>query len=462
MSRLVVASNRVAPVRGKKAASTGGLAVAIQAALKQTGGIWFGWSGEVSPDTRSEPQHFQSGQVTFATIDLSVRDYDEYYNGFSNKTLWPLFHYRLDLAALSRRTQAGYARVNTLFATRIGPMLEADDLIWVHDYHLIPLGDQLRQMGFTQRMGFFLHIPFPPPELLVALPHHETLVRSLCAYDVVGFQTSGDCRAFLRYLTEEAGAEVLDDGLVSAYGRILKVAAFPISIETGEIVEQAARSVEARQAQRLRASLHKRDMIIGVDRLDYSKGLPQRMQAFSALLENYAGNRGHVIFMQIAPPTREDVEEYQEIRHQLETVAGHINGAFAEFDWIPIRYLNKSFSRANLLAFYRAAKVGLVTPLRDGMNLVAKEYVAAQNPKDPGVLVLSRFAGAAEEMAGGALIVNPYDIEGVAEALQRALTMTRDERRERYEAMMAVLRENTIERWLRDFSRALHEAPYAA
>ena len=460
MGRLIVVSNRVAPIDEGKA-STGGLAVAVLAALKQVGGIWFGWSGEVVGAPQPGPQQFQSGKLTYATIDLSQRDYEEYYNGFANSTLWPLFHYRLDLTEFNRRTYAGYLRVNSLFATRLAPLLEPDDMVWVHDYHLIPFGEQLRQMGCGQRLGFFLHTPFPVPEILVSLPNHEAMIRSLCAYDVVGFQTDTDRRAFISYLINESQAEILDDGLIRAFGRIVRVEAFPISIETAEIERQAEVAGRSRQAARLRESLIDRDMIIGVDRLDYSKGLPQRLEAFHTLLETYAENRGRVTLMQIAPPTRADVQEYIDIRHELESKAGRINGAFAEFDWVPIRYLNKSFSRRSLLGFYRISRIGLVTPLRDGMNLVAKEYVAAQDPEDPGVLVLSRFAGAAAELEA-ALIVNPYDIEGVAESLQRGLTMPMEERLERHRTLMAVLRENDINSWRNRFIDALTDSPYGS
>ena len=460
MSRLIVVSNRVAPIVEGKAAA-GGLAVAVLAAFKRVGGIWFGWSGEVVAAPQQHAKTFRSGRLSYATVDLSQRDYEEYYNGFANSTLWPLFHYRLDLTEFNRRTFAGYLRVNGLFASSLSPILEPDDMIWVHDYHLIPFAEQLRQMGHEQRMGFFLHTPFPVPEILVSLPNHEAMVRSLCAYDVVGFQTETDRRAFVTYLVQEARAEVIDDKRVHAFGRVVHVERYPISIETADIEKQSETAGRARQTARLRESLSDRDLIIGVDRLDYSKGLPQRLEAFHQLLENYAENRNRVTFMQIAPPTRSEVAEYIEIRRELETKAGHINGKFAEFDWVPIRYLNKSFSRRSLLGFYRISRIGLVTPLRDGMNLVAKEFVAAQDPEDPGVLVLSRFAGAAAEM-DGALIVNPYDTEGVAESLQRGLTMPRPERQERHRAMMEVLRHNDIDHWRDRFLESLSAAPFGA
>ena len=389
MGRLIVVSNRVAPIDEGKA-STGGLAVAVLAALKEVGGIWFGWSGEVVSAPQSGPELFQSGKLTYATIDLSQRDFEEYYNGFANSTLWPLFHYRLDLTEFNRRTFAGYLRVNSLFATRLAPLLEPDDMVWVHDYHLIPFAEQLRQMGHGQQMGFFLHTPFPVPEILVSLPNHEAMIRSLCAYDVVGFQTEADRRGFISYLVSESHAEILDDHLVRAFGRVVRVEAFPISIETSEIERQATTAGRSRQTTRLRESLIERDMIIGVDRLDYSKGLPQRLDAFQALLETYAENRGRVTFMQIAPPTRAAVKEYIEIRQELETKAGHINGKFAEFDWVPIRYLNKSFSRRSLLGFLpdQPDRAGHAPARRDEPR---RQGICGRRriPKTRGVLVLS-------------------------------------------------------------------------
>jgi len=461
MSRLVVVSNRVAPVDEGKA-SAGGLAIAVLAAMRRSGGIWFGWSGEVVDNPVERVRLVESGKLHYATLDLSPQDYAEYYNGFANSTLWPLFHYRLDLTGFSRRNFAGYRRVNAHFARKLAPMLRPDDMIWVHDYHLIPMAEELRRAGFgTARIGFFLHTPFPALEIVTALPEHGTLVRALCAYDLVGFQTVNDLRAFFDYIVYEVGGTVHDDDTVEAFGRTFRAEVFSIGIDTANVERQAALAADARQTQRLVQSLLSRDLIIGVDRLDYSKGLNERFLAFEHLLESYPGNRGRVSLLQIAPPSRSDVPEYMEIRRELETAAGHINGRFAEFDWQPIRYLNKSFARRTLAGFLRVSRIGLVTPLRDGMNLVAKEYVAAQNPENPGVLVLSRFAGAAREM-DGAVIVNPYDVESVADALQTALEMPLDERKERWTAMIGVLREHDIAWWRERFVETLAKAPFQA
>ncbi|MEH6468917.1 MAG: alpha,alpha-trehalose-phosphate synthase (UDP-forming) [Porticoccus sp.] len=458
MGRLVVVSNRIAKATDKKAAA-GGLAVALQQALQEKGGIWFGWSGKISSNTPVEPEITKIGPVTYATIDLSRKNYTEYYNGFANRSLWPLFHYRLDLTAFSKQNYQGYLQVNTMFADRLLPLIEPDDLIWVHDYHLIHLGEELRRANVSQPMGFFLHIPFPAMEILTALPSHDTLVRALCAYDLIGFQTENDLRAFLDYITFEAKGRVMDGNRVHAYGRTLRIGVFPISIDTDVYEEAGAKAAKSSTARRLLEHYGDRSLILGVDRLDYSKGLLERLHSFEHFLESYPSYRGRASLIQIAPPSRSEVPEYKEIRHELEAEAGFINGRFAEFDWLPITYLSKSFSRENLAAFYRASRIGLVTPLRDGMNLVAKEYVAAQNPDDPGVLVLSRFAGAAREL-DGALIINPLDFDAVADAIARGLEMPREERIERWSAMMEKLRTNTLSRWVESFLDALRETTH--
>lgn len=464
MSRLVVVSNRVAPIEQTKQ-EAGGLAVAIQAALKRQGGIWFGWNGDVidgeSPD---EPDIERQGDIIHATMALGRRDHDEYYNGFANQTLWPLFHYRLGLMAMRRRNLQGYYRVNAYFAQKLLPFLDESDVVWVHDYHLIPFARKLRELGCRQRMGFFLHTPFPAPEVLLVLPNHRDLIEALCAYDLVGFHTPTDLRSFVDYIREEGcgGIVPLDDGTggyrVTAFGRTLIARSFPISIDTAALERLATDAGLSRHSQRLKSSLVGRKLIIGVDRLDYSKGLPQRFEAFEQLLENYPENVGRVSFLQVAPPTREEVPEYIAIRRELSELAGRINGRFAEYDWMPIRYLNKSFSQRLLAGFYRTADIGLVTPLRDGMNLVAKEFIACQDSSDPGVLVLSQFAGAALELPE-AVIVNPYDIEAVADALQRALTMPQEERCERHEVMLARLRKHDIDWWRDSYVDALTRPP---
>jgi trehalose 6-phosphate synthase len=454
--RLVVVSNRIA-VAESGAKSTGGLAVGILAALRRSGGIWFGWSGDVSDEPPAAAAVVQSDDIVYATLDLARRDYEQYYNGFANRVLWPLFHYRLGLIEFQRTDFAGYMRVNQQFAAHLAPLLRPDDIVWVHDYHLMPLGAELRKLGVELPIGFFFHTPFPAAEVLRILPNHDKLMRAMCAYDLVGFQTESDLCGFRDYLVRWADGRAGPAGEIGAFGRQLRVATFPIGIDVDAIAQQAAQSVGGRQMKRLRESLRERDLIVGVDRLDYSKGLPQRFKAFERLLEAFPQTRGRVTFMQVAPPTRSEVPEYRQIRRSLETAAGHINGRFAEFDWMPLRYLNKSFNQRTLSGFLRAARVGLVTPMRDGMNLVAKEYVAAQNPADPGVLVLSCFAGAAREL-GEALLVNPLDVDAVAEAIHDALTMPLGERIERWRSMIETLRRNDVAAWRDSFVGTLADA----
>jgi trehalose 6-phosphate synthase len=460
VSRLVVVSNRVTPISGSKAATAGGLAVGVLAALRETGGIWFGWSGETIEAGTPIPKVMRTGNITYITIDLLQSDFERYYGGFSNRTLWPLFHYRLDLSSFDRDWYVGYRRVNQLFAEQLYPYLRDDDLIWVHDYHLIPLGEELRHLGITSRIGFFLHVPFPSAEVYVALPWHDRLLESLSHYDLVGLQTSNDLRNFHDYLYREGVGYALSDGLVHAFGRTLKAQDFPIGIDTEDFARMATSGEAVRASQRLSRSLLGRKLIIGVDRLDYTKGITERLRAYEALLQSYPRQRGQVTFVQISAPSREEVPEYLEMRRQVEATSGRINGRFSEFDWMPLRYINRGFTRRTLAGFFRLSRIALVTPLRDGMNLVAKEYIAAQSEKDPGVLVLSRFAGAADEL-DGAVIVNPYDIEAVAEAMHLGLIMSLDERQDRWRRLFAQIQDRDIAYWRRRFVEALAQVPEA-
>jgi trehalose 6-phosphate synthase len=460
VSRLVIVSNRV--TRGNQGGNqAGGLVVGLVGALKEMGGLWFGWSGNVTEETSDQVHCTSSGGITYATVDLSTREYAEYYNGFSNASLWPLFHYRLDLMEFHRDFYRGYRRTNARFAKILNDLLKPDDLIWVHDYHLIPMAEELRRLGVRNKIGFFLHTPFPSHQIMVTLPQHREIVAALSAYDVVGFQSRIDLRTFSHYIRFETRGVFQDDRhLIRAFRHVFYADKFPIGIDAGNVEAMAKSSDNAARVKRLTRSLGGRDLIIGVDRLDYSKGLAQRFRAFELLLAQNHALHNKIVLLQIAPPTREDVMQYSEIRHELETEAGHINGQYAHFDWAPIRYLNRSFTRETLAAFYRQARVGLVTPLRDGMNLVAKEYVAAQDPTNPGVLVLSRFAGAAEQLTD-ALIVNPYNEEMVAATLGRALEMPLKERQARWKASMDVVSRQDIDAWRRNFLRVLARAPFS-
>ena len=452
MSRLVVVSNRVALPKEVRA---GGLASAMHAALSEIGGLWFGWSGRTVSEEERELRTEHAGRIEYALLDLTRADYEQYYLGFANRTLWPLLHFRPSLLDYRRRDFAGYLRVNRLFAERLAPLLRADDLVWIHDYHLIPLAGELRRLGVDARIGFFLHVPLPPPALLATLPHHEHLFTALGACDLVGLQGARDRDALLAYLGEESGAAIEPGGdAVFPDGRRVRVRALPIGIDTAEVARQARAAATSAATKRLVRSLEGRKLAIGVDRLDYSKGLPQRFEAFAHFLSQHPEWRSRVSFLQIAPPSREEVPEYRELRSRLERLAGATNGRYAEPDWVPIRYVNRSFNQATLAGFYRVADIGVVTPLRDGMNLVAKEFVASQPPEDPGVLILSSFAGAADELRE-AIIINPVDVDDIAESIEAALSMPLPERRERWQAMFASISRNDISRWRTRFIEEL-------
>lgn len=456
MSRLVVISNRVADPRRPAA---GGLAVALGGALAASGGVWFGADPEVvsdgSPGT-GDVRILHAGPVTLATIKFGRSDYERYYHGYSNGVLWPVFHNRLDLAQFDAGNLDGYRRVNRLFAEKVRPLLQPDDVVWVHDYHLIPLAAELRALGCQHRIGFFLHIPLPPPLILAAIPAHEWLMRSLFAYDLVGLQSESDLNHLRRYLGTEAGAEILSHNRFGAFNRILRADAFPVGLD----VEAFTTLTHSPAAQKTLATMREqyihRRLLVGVDRLDYSKGLPQRLLAFRTLLERYPETRHCATLVQIAAPSREEVDAYGDIRRELEGLAGAINGDFGDLDWMPIRYLHRTVARDRIPGLYRASRVALVTPLRDGMNLVAKEYVAAQDPEDPGVLVLSRFAGAAEQLTD-AILVNPYATEDTADAIHRALQMPLEERRERHERLHAQICRYDVHWWSKTFLDTLME-----
>jgi trehalose 6-phosphate synthase len=453
LARLVVVSNRVAvPERATRAA--GGLAVALKAALVRQHGVWFGWSGRVAiPGPAKSVEH---DGTTYVTVDLAEDDHQEFYNGFANGVLWPILHYRLDLVEYTRRDLGGYLRVNEYFARQLENILRPDDIIWVHDYHFIPLAKTLRERGHKNKIGFFLHIPLPPPEILTALPNHDRIIPTLCHYDLVGFQTEIDAANFSRYLAQECGLSWAKGNSFQFQNRTVEFGAFPIGVETEKFSRMARRAFETKFVKDVLESLAGRAMIIGVDRLDYSKGLPLRMDAFERLLVNFPEWRGKCTYLQITPRSRIDVPEYAEIGRQVGEAAGRINGTYGEANWTPIRYINKAHSHTALAGLYRGARVALVTPLRDGMNLVAKEYVAAQNPDDPGVLVVSRFAGAAQECKA-ALLVNPYDPEGVGNAINRALSMPLAERKARHAEMFKILLDHDLAYWADRFLNVLKQ-----
>ena len=432
MSRLVVVSNRV-PLPSERGPRAGGLAVALADALRP-GTLWFGWSGKRSSQPSTTPQVQRADGVDYATLDLTEADYRGFYVNFANGVLWPLLHFRLGLMTFRSEDYQSYRAVNRQFAQALATMLQPDDIVWVHDYHLIPLAEELRSLGVRNKIGFFLHTPFVPPAIMQALPRASELLCSLCAYDVAGFHTEGYQRAFLDCVHEMLGGRTDADGRFLWRGRPVHAVTVPIGIDADSFARTAERAAQTLEARQLRDSLSGRHLAIGVDRLDYSKGLVSRFEAIGRLFAHYPDQRRQATFLQIAARSREDQGDYQRLRRELDRIVGDTNGRYSEFDWVPLRYLTRTVRRNTLAGFYRIARLGVVTPLRDGMNLVAKEYVAAQDPADPGVLILSRFAGAADSMPD-ALIVNPFDAEEVAAAMHRGLNMELEERRRRWEAL---------------------------
>lgn len=455
MSRVIAISNRVSPPREPGETAQGGLAPAVAAALRDSDGIWFGWSGETTEHFSGALKRERIGGVTVATVDLEQQDYEEYYEGYANKTLWPLFHYRIDLTAYDRSFDLGYVRVNSRFAETLAQLIEPDDIIWVHDYHLFPLAQALRRRGVTNKIGLFLHIPWPSRQILTTLPRHRDLVHSLFDYDLIGFQELSWLSAFRGYVQYELQGEIGEES-VRAFNKTLRVGVYPIGIDTENFLKAGGSPAADESFVRMRESLAGRKMIVGVDRLDYSKGLEERFVGFEQFLADNPNYLERVVMLQIASLSRETLEAYQDLRERLDAASGRINGAYATFDWAPLRYVNTAYRRDELAGIYRAAHAALITPLRDGMNLVAKEYVAAQDPEDPGVLILSRFTGAAAQLKE-ALIINPFSREEIAEALSRALTMPREERIARWRALMDNVEQYDVLRWADDFIGALRD-----
>ncbi|SNT68565.1 alpha,alpha-trehalose-phosphate synthase (UDP-forming) [Paracoccus seriniphilus] len=446
MSRLVVISNRL-PLGDNP---SGGLVVALQDSLRNSGGLWIGFSGETPSEPADSLEYHPGAEYQRASFDLTPADHEAYYLGYSNSVLWPLCHGRADLTDIDPDYGEGYRRVNARIAALVAPHIRPDDRIWVHDYQLFPLAAELRARGIGNPIGHFLHIPFPGPENCAVMPDPHELFEWLSQYDLLGFQTHRDLANFTESARQLAELIPLEGNRIRLCGRELRRDVFPIGIDTASFIEEAR---TAQDVDRMR-SLTGAQMMIGVDRLDYSKGIPQRFRAFQLLLENHVEFHEKISFLQIAPPTREEVEAYQDIREETEHLAGRINGQFATVNWTPIRFIHRPLPRNVLAGLYRQARIGLVTPLADGMNLVAKEYVAAQDVSDPGVLILSRFAGAAETMQD-ALVVNPHDPHEMAEAMAQAMHMTANERRQRHSVLLRDVVEHDVSWWSARYLDAL-------
>jgi trehalose 6-phosphate synthase len=438
---------------------TGGLAAALLPVVEKSGAIWVGSSGRVRDGAQKEPfaEIEALGAGALAMLDLPSALYGGYYEGFANSALWPALHSRADLIRASEQDYLSYREVNTFMARALLRFQKPDAVFWIQDYHFLALSAELRELGVTQPIGFFLHTPWPARAIVEGVPHHRELVEAMLACDLIGFQTEDDRENFLGYLSSDLGLDIEDGVVTSRYGTS-RIAVFPIGIDPEKFAFHAAKAATHPDVSRLRRSLHGEKLAIGVDRLDYSKGLVNRIEAFDRMWSLQPALQRTVSLLQIATPSRGAIEAYGNLQNELAKLVSDVNGRHGEVDWTPIRYLNKGYSQTVLAGLYRTAQVGVVTPLHDGMNLVAKEYVAAQNPADPGVLVLSKFAGAANQL-DTALLVNPHDIDGMARTIATALSMPLTERRLRWEAMMTKLRSGTIQRWFSDFVEALRESP---
>jgi trehalose 6-phosphate synthase len=423
--------------------------------------LWFGWSGQLCDGEPPAAAIAAHEGILHASIPLPKEHFHRYYNGFANEALWPLFHYMPGKCRYRPEDRESYERVNRLFAERLQPVLKAGDCVWIHDYHLIPQASRLRELGVRHPIGFFLHIPFPHIEMLRVLPSYAELVRDLTAYDVVGFQTESDVDAFLGAVAHVFGEHcVVEHRTIRVGCRSIRCEAFPIGIDVESVQDEAFAASASDVVGRMLSSLLGRRLIVGADRLDYSKGLVERFKAYELFLEQFPAHRSRITYLQIAPLSRSDVQSYVEIRRALEQAAGRTNGRFAETDWTPIRYLNRNIPHETLMGLLRAAHVGLVTPLRDGMNLIAKEYIGAQDPEDPGVLILSNLTGAARELSA-AILINPYDPHALGRALETALAMPLGERRERHAQMLLHLRRRSLRSWVEGFVAAMRDAPRA-
>lgn len=464
--RLVVVSNRL-PAALKKEGSdwvvkggAGGLVTALAPVLKNRGGVWIGWSGASDPslDVDSMLAGFsaQAGYDLF-TVPLTPEEVDGYYFGFSNEIIWPLFHDLQTRCKFAPDYWRMYLDVNFKFAEVVARKTSPDDYVWIHDYHLMHQAFFLKSMGVKRTTGFFLHIPFPPPDIFMKLPWRWKLIQALTEYDLVGFQTVQDRKNFVACLrrlmpgvkTEGRGAVIR----VNMGNRSFRLGAFPISIDYNQFSGLAEDPEVAQHAFKIKEALRHRKIILGVDRLDYTKGIPERIRSIQTLLRRYPDLKGRINFVQIAVPSREEVDEYKELRTEIETLVGRVNGEFSFPGWVPVHYHYRNFPHKELVAYYSAADIGLVTPLRDGMNLVAKEYCACNTGED-GVLILSEFAGAAAQLQKDAYLVNPYDMEGVAKAIHRACYWDKPLRVEHMSKLRDQVRKNNIYWWVDSFLQA--------
>lgn len=470
--RMIVVSNRL-PIRVEHGpdglrvkASSGGLVTALRPLLKRSAGVWVGWTGtdESAEVERAVERYSNASNFSLKPVFMNEDEQHRFYNGFSNEVLWPLFHDLQSRCNFDPTYWETHVQVNRRFAEKTMEQVQPGDLIWVHDYHLMSVGADLRRMGVQERTFYFHHIPFPGPDIFEKLPWRREVLSSLLDFDVLGFQTLRDRRNFIscvrHFLPKMEIKAQVDRMVVKGGGRSATVGAFPISIDFREFADAAAARQVEEAARKIREGQRDRRIVLGVDRLDYTKGIPERLSAFRLLLKSNPELRGKIVLIQVVVPSREDIPKYRELRSQIQRMVSEINGHFAEPDWTPVHYLHRSLDRSDLLAYYRAADIALITPLKDGMNLVAKEYCACRVEND-GVVVLSEFAGAAFQFHDDALLVNPYHTSAVADAIRQAYDMPLFEQGRRMLRLRERIQREDIFHW-RDSFEAFRDAGEAA
>lgn len=465
--RLIIVSNRLPVVlnRGKDGKwsavpGSGGLVTALAPVLRDRGGLWIGWPGTVEASGKKLEKALADATrhsgFTLKPVGLTAEERDRYYFGLANQIIWPLFHDLFSRCSFDPSYWSGYETVNRKFAHAIKDHLDRN-YIWVHDYHLMSVAQELRELGVKENIGFFLHTPFPPLDIFMKLPWRFQILRSLLRYDLIGFQTLRDRRNFIqcvRTLIREVSVQGKGQVIALRFGdRDVRVGAFPISIDFKEFARLASTKEVKERAWHIRRHLPNVQIILGIDRLDYTKGILERLKAFRNALLRYPELQERVVFIQVAVPSRRQIPEYQDLKIEIERLVSEINGQFTRSGWVPIHYLFRSLDRNELLAYYRTAEIALITPLKDGMNLIAKEYCAS-SLEENCVLILSEFAGAAAQLQKGALLVNPYDEEGVADTIYSAVTMPMEERRQRMNRLRASIKKHDIYWWVNSFLEA--------
>jgi trehalose 6-phosphate synthase/phosphatase len=465
-TRLVIVSNRLPFSIDKNDSgewqvnpSSGGLVTALSPLVKEKGGLWIGWPGTLEEAALGEllTQGSRKAGYTLKPVILSSEELNRYYSGFSNEILWPLFHDLQSRCNFDPTYWKVYQSVNRKFAQAVAENSTADDYVWIHDYHLMLVAKELRSMNPDRKIGFFLHIPFPPLDIYMKLPWRVQVLKGLLEYDLIGFQTVRDRNNFLhcvnmliKGLRFDARRQI---SRIKMADRAVRVGVFPIGIDFDEFAHRETDASVVEKAAQLRRAMPGCQVMLGVDRLDYSKGIPQRLKAFKTALELFPDMHDKIALIQLVVPSRQDIPEYQLMKTEIENLVSKINGEFGHPGWTPIHYMFRSLERSELIAYYCAADVALITPLKDGMNLVAKEYCAA-NTSENAVLILSEFAGAAHQLGRNSLVVNPYDVEGVADAIHRAYLMSSDERKARMRKLRSSVRRRDVFWWLNLFLKA--------